>query len=443
MPRITLEEHPSIIFHIDVNSAFLSWTATDQMEHGAAIDIRQVPAIIGGDRLSRHGIVLAKSNEAKKYGIHTADPVASALKKCPNLIVEPPDFKLYTMYSKKLMKYLQSFTPDIEQVSIDECYMDFTGIAYQFESPIEGARIIKDGVREGLGFTVNIGISSNKLLAKMASDFKKPDWIHTLFPEEIQEKMWPLPVSDLYMAGHSSVTVLQKLEINTIGDLAKADPEILKLHLKSHGQTLWEFANGIASKDVSMYRDIVKGVGNSTTLSKDIVSVEEARKVLLNLADSVAKRLRKAEQKAGMVSVEIKYSTFQKVSRQRQLTRTTNNADTIYREACVLFEELWSGEPARLLGIRTSKLEEKDAPEQLSLFDYMDEMPQSAIQNQRMEKSEETEPDKQVEHYPEKPSREKLEKLDVAMDEIRTKFGETAITRGSQLGQKKREQLEH
>ena len=215
------------------------------------MDLREIPAIIGGDQKSRHGVVLAKSPAAKRYGIRTGEPVANAFRKCPNLAMYPPDHRMYREKSRRLMAYLRTFTKEIEQVSVDECYMDFTGIADRYRSPVEGAARIKDGIRERFGFTVNIGISTNKLLAKMASDFEKPERIHTLYPEEIREKMWPLPIGDLYMAGRSSVEVLKKLEINTIGDLAQADPKLIMLHLKSHGKMLWEFANGIG-------RDVVQ-----------------------------------------------------------------------------------------------------------------------------------------------------------------------------------------
>ena len=359
----------SIIFHIDVNSAYLSWTAVEQLKHGAGVDIRTIPAIIGGDQKSRHGVVLAKSIPAKKYGIHTGEPVVNAFRKCPNLRMEPPDHRLYHQYSEKLMDFLRSYTDRIEQVSVDECYMDFTGIAGRFHSPVEGALEIKNEVYRRFGFTVNIGISGNKLLAKMASDFEKPNKVHTLFPEEIPEKMWPLPIGELYMAGRSSVETLQKLEILTIGDLAHTDPMILELHLKSHGRKLWEFANGIDNSMVETEKAEAKGIGNSTTLPKDVVTEEEAKAVLKELAASVGGRLRKAGQKAGMLSVEIKYHTFDSVSHQKQIERPTNQDADIYEISVVLFRELWNREPIRLLGIRSSKLSEEGEPEQLSLFD--------------------------------------------------------------------------
>jgi nucleotidyltransferase/DNA polymerase involved in DNA repair len=220
----------TIIFHIDVNSAFLSWSAVEELKNGADRDLRKINAIVGGDQKSRHGIVLAKSQSAKRYGIRTGEPVANAFRKCSDLVVVPPDHRCYQEYSKRLMDLLRDYTPDIEQVSVDECFMDFTGIAHRFHSPIDGAMEIKNAVRDKFGFTVNVGISTNKLLAKMASDFEKPDKVHTLFPEEIQAKMWPLPVEDLFMAGRSSVETLHKLEMRTIGDVAQADPAILELH---------------------------------------------------------------------------------------------------------------------------------------------------------------------------------------------------------------------
>ena len=397
-----------IIFHIDVNSAYLSWTAVEQLKNGATVDLREIPAIIGGDQKSRHGVVLAKSPAAKRYGIRTGEPVANAFRKCPNLAMYPPDHKMYREKSRRLMEYLRTFTKEIEQVSVDECYMDFTGIAGRYHSPVDGAAEIKDGIRDKFGFTVNIGISTNKLLAKMASDFEKPDRIHTLYPEEIKEKMWPLPIGELYMAGRSSVEVLKKLEINTIGDLAQADLKLIMLHLKSHGKMLWEFANGIGTSVVQSEPDEAKGSGNSTTLSEDAATIEEVTPVFERLAQSVGSRLKKAEKKAGMVSMEIKYYDFRTVSHQIQLDKPSNDPEVLKETACSLFLEVWSGEPVRLLGIRTSKLSDETAPEQLSIFDI--ELPK--------------EPD------------EKHKRLKKAMDEINGKFGEGAVMKASLMPKK-------
>lgn len=393
----------SVIFHIDVNSAYLSWTATEKLKNGAAQDLREIPSIIGGDQKSRHGVVLAKSVPAKKYGIRTGEPVANAFRKCPNLVMELPDHKMYRQKSAMLMEYLRSFTTKIEQVSVDECYMDFTEIASQYASPVSAAFQIKDSIREKFGFTVNIGISSNKLLAKMASDFEKPDKVHTLFPEEVPLKMWPLPIGELFMAGRSSVEALKKLEIDTIGELANADLGLIELHLKSHGKMLWEFANGIDHSEVQPEQSEAKGVGNSTTLSEDAATVEEAMKVFYKLTKSVGARLRKAGQRAGMVSMEIKYYDFRTASHQKQLLKPTNEDQVLYETACQLFKEIWSGEPVRLLGIRTAKLSAESEPEQMTLFDM--ELPQ--------------------------PPDEKHQRLNAAMEAIRKRYGNDAVKKAS------------
>lgn len=392
-----------IIFHIDVNSAFLSWTAIKLLSEGYPDDIRTILSAIGGDKEKRHGIILAKSVPAKAYHVTTGEPIVSALKKCPELQLFPPDHAYYTKCSKALLAHLSGYTSDLEQLSIDECFMDYTPIQSFYESPEQAAQIIKDSVYDTLGFSVNIGISCNKILAKMASDFKKPNLVHTLYPYEIQEKMWPLPVSELYMAGKSSVRVLHNLGINTIGELANTPSELLQLHLKSHGRLLWEYANGIDNTSFTPEPVENKGIGNSTTLATDVTSLEDACHVLLDLSETVAIRLRKAHMKASLLSVEIKYSNFTKASHQMQLDIPTDNAMLLYKKSIVLFKKLWTHAPIRLLGIRISKLTDASEPEQLSLF---------------TEQAQAT---------------EKLRKVDEAMDSIRQKFGKNAVLRASFL----------
>lgn len=403
-----------IIFHIDVNSAYLSWSALEKMQRGCDTDLRAIPAIIGGDMAKRHGVVLAKSIPAKAFGIVTGEPIVNAMRKCPILHIEPPDHRLYDKRSGELMQLLYDICPDLEQVSIDECYMDYTPVKELFPSPEAAAEHIRARIREQLGFTVNIGISDRKVLAKMASDFQKPDLTHTLYSYEIQEKMWSLPVSSLFLCGHSSVETLHKLEIMTIGDLAQSDVSILTAHLKSHGKILWEYANGIDDSVVETEQAEAKGIGNSTTLSKDAMTKEEAYRVLLALAESVAHRLRSAKQNAEMLSVEIKYNTFQKVSHQTTMQSPTAGSDTIYRTACALFDELWNGTPIRLLGIRSSKLVSAQEPVQLSLFDL------PAIQEKGSGSGS---------HI----SAAKEARLEQALDSIRQKYGADAIVRGSLL----------
>lgn len=422
-----------VIFHIDVNSAFLSWTAVEELKNGSDRDLREIPSIIGGDQQSRRGVVLAKSVPAKKYKIQTGEPVANAFRKCPNLVMASPNHRMYKEYSNRLMEFLKTYTPDIEQISIDECFLDFTGIAKNYLSPVDAALEIKNKVKELFGFTVNIGISDKKLLAKMASDFEKPDKVHTLFTEEIHTKMWPLPVGELYMAGKSTVKTLEKLEIKTIGDLARADVKIVELHLKSHGRKLWELANGMDDSVVELEKAEAKGIGNSTTLPKDLETEEEAKEILYKLSDSVGGRLRKAGQKAGMVSVEIKYFNFETCSHQKQLLKATNSNQMICNAAIDLFRELWNGEPVRLLGIRTSKLSEEGEPEQMTIFDLQN------MQYEARQKTEESYFGKKENNL----QRKKFEDLDKALDKIRQKYGKEAVVRGGQYDSKERNEKNH
>lgn len=427
-----------IIFHIDVNSAYLSWSSLKRLENGDDTDLRKIPAIVGGDMERRHGVVLAKSIPAKKYGIVTGEPIVNALRKCPGLVIESPDHKLYNQKSRELMHFLSEICPDIEQLSVDECFLDFTSIQNRFPSPDDAAQTIKNKIRDSFGFTVNIGISDKKVLAKMASDFKKPDLVHTLYAREIREKMWPMPVSSLYMCGKSSTEALRKLEIKTIGDLAKTDREIIVSHLKSHGLLLWEYANGIDDSAVVSVPAEAKGIGNSITLPRDVTEEKEAFHYLLSLSDSVAGRLRKAGQLAGMISVEIKYSSFKTASHQMTLSSPSDISRVIYDASCQLFRELWNGSPIRLLGVRSSKLADPSEPSQLSLFDFGQTgilpanppAPSGAAAQAAFIPSA---PARQSKNSPAFPSREKLAALDKTLDAIRQKYGDSAVVRGSFL----------
>lgn len=403
----------TIIFHIDVNSAFLSWTAVEQLKNGSTTDLRLIPSIIGGNRESRHGVVLAKSVPAKKFGIHTGEPVAQALRKCESLVIAAPDHAMYHRYSRLLMELLQNYTPDIEQLSIDECFLDFGPIAHKYASPLDAARIISEHIKKQLGFTVNIGIAPNRLLAKMASDFEKPDKIHTLYTEEIPAKLWPLPIEDLYMVGRSSSNRLRSLGITTIGELAHTDKAFLMREFKSHGSLMWEYANGIAPAEICSDTGKLKGVGNSTTLSKDVSTAQDAKQVLLALSEQVSARLRDGQQLAQSVTVEIKYNNFRTSSHQRPLLFPANNTKALYDLSCRLFDELWNGTPIRLLGIRTGKLLDEDAPLQMNLFEMAAMKEPSAV-----------------------PSNAKQQKLDKALDKIKERYGTDAIVRGSFLTKK-------
>jgi DNA polymerase-4 len=262
-----------IIFHIDVNSAYLSWEALECLRKGCTVDLRTIPSIVAGDPSKRHGIVLAKSIPAKKYGIVTGEPVFHAVKKCPDLVLIPPSHDVYARQSQAMTDLLLQYTPDIEKFSIDECFIDITGLRLMYgDDPIRLAHQMKNRIRDELGFTVNVGISDNKLLAKMASDFKKPDRVHTLFRDEIKEKMWPLPVSDLYMVGKASFAKFDMVGIKTIGDLANTNVDILEQQLKKYGRMIWEYANGIDDSPVQSGEPEAKDLSNETTVSFDEIS---------------------------------------------------------------------------------------------------------------------------------------------------------------------------
>lgn len=401
--------HPPLIFHIDVNSAFLSWESVYRLkELGETIDLREIPAAIGGDQSKRHGIILAKSTSAKKYGIQTGEPIVDALRKCPELTVVPPRYEIYEKNSKAFMEILSKYSPDVEKYSIDEAFVDMTGTEKLFGEPVKAAERIKNEIYETLGFTVNVGISSNRLLAKMASDFEKPNRVHTLFPEEIEKKMWPLPVRDLFFVGKSSEKKLHSLGIYTIGDLAKTDVEMLKSIMKKQGETIWNFANG---KDVSFVEhkeDSNKGYGNSTTIPFDVSDRSTAQMILLSLAETVGIRLRKDNVKIEVISVNLRFYDLSNVSHQCVLDHPTNITNEIHAVACRLFDELWDGTPIRLLGIQTSRVMEEGSGRQMNLFDDTD--------------------------Y------EKLEKLDKAVDSIRKRFGTDSIKRASFVQQ---EEIDH
>ena len=391
-----------IIYHIDVNSAFLSWEAVFRLGFlGASTDLRDIPSAIGGDIKQRHGIILAKSIPAKAYGIKTGESIPEARQKCPGLYIAPPNYGLYEKCSRAFTDILKEYTPAVEQYSIDEVFMDMSGMQKLFGNPVETAFDIKDRIRRELGFTVNIGISSNKLLAKMASDFKKPDRVHTLFPEEIRTKMWKLPVNDLFFVGRATAKKLHKLGICTIGQLAEADPELLRMHLKSHGDVIWNFANGRDFSIVEPEPIPNKGYGNSTTTPFDVTDAAAAKLVLLALAETIGMRLRKDGVKIQVISIGIKDREFGHVSHQTVLPNPTNITKEIYEAACRLFDELWDYAPIRHLGIHTGRVKDEGELRQLSLFDDRD--------------------------Y------KKLERWDRTIDRVRGRFGIDAVRRAAFL----------
>lgn len=354
-----------LIFHIDVNNAYLSWTACELLKT-SNIDIRKQVSIIAGDENKRHGVVLAKSPLAKKYGITTGESIYNARKKYKNLSVYPPNHELYDIYSKQLINYLSQYTPHLEQYSVDECFLDMSGMGHFFKDAVEFAHKIKDEIKNKFGFTVNIGIGNNKLCAKIASDFEKPDKVHTLYNNEIETKMWPLPVEDLFMVGKKTQKKLKEMKINTIYDLAHTKKEKLTLEFKSFGTTLYEYANGIDDSPVESERSELKGIGNSITLPKDLEEIEDIKLKLLELSEQVGSRIRKDKKYAYVVTLYVKYSDFKILTHQRKLKNPINTDEEIHKNILILLKEI-EIKPIRSLGIRLTNLVTEKI-EQISLF---------------------------------------------------------------------------
>lgn len=357
-----------IIFHIDVNNAFLSWTAVDMLRHGSSVDIRTIPSVIGGDEEARKGIVVAKSPVAKKRGVKTADPLYLARKKCPGLKVFPANRALYKRESDLLYRYFCTLTPVVERFSIDECFLDFSGTSLLYQDYMQLAEAIRSYVNQHFGITINIGIARNKLCAKMASDFEKPNKIHTLFPEEIEKKMWPLPVDDLFMVGKKSASVLHQLGIHTIGQLAKCDRYFLSKYFKSFASTMIDYANGRDSSLVQEHIPKEKSISTTETLAEDVSDLSQLKEVLLYQADRLGRSLRKQKKYAGNIAIILKNNQFISYSHQRMLPSPTNVTGDIYKISCELLEGTWRKDPIRLIGIRLGSLQD-EAVKQVSLFE--------------------------------------------------------------------------
>lgn len=363
--------------HIDVNNAFLSWTAVDLLKSGYPIDIRNIESIIGGDEEQRHGIVLAKSMVAKRKGVKTAETIRDAKRKCNNLKIYPPNHKLYQEMSNKLFNLISKYTPDIEKLSVDECFIDYGKVKHLYGDPIRFAYKLKKEIKDTLGFTVNIGIANNKLCAKMASDFLKPDRVHTLFMNEIEKKMYPLPVEDLYGVGKSSSKKLRELKINTIGDLSHADSKLLYKYFKNQTEKLINSARGIDDSVIMVKRAEVEGISNSTTTSYNLNSLEEIYKYLYPLVENVSLSLRKKNKYTNQVGVILKDKYFKTYSHQKKLKNPTDSTDEIYEIAKVLAKELWNEEGIRLVGVSLSKFS-TSFNHQISIFDNVEDIKQNS-----------------------------------------------------------------
>ena len=362
-----------IIFHVDVNNAFLSWTAIYLLDHGYEIDIRTIPSVIGGDEKDRHGVVVAKSPVAKKMGVKSAEPIYQAKKKCPNLQVFPANHDWYRIESKKFKDYLRQYSPDIEEFSIDECFIDMTGTNYLYKDYIKLAYKIKNDIKEQFGFTVNVGVGNNKLCAKMASDFEKPDKVHTLFKDEIVTKLWPLDVGDLFMVGKKTTEQLRNMNINTVGELAHTDyKKLVKVFKEQQADYLRNASWGIDNSEVNeanYHKN--NSISTTETLPRDSDDEDKLKEYLLLQTERVTRELREKNKYTNTVAVIYKDRNFNSYSAQEKLSNPTNDTKEIYKKVVEIFEKNFKKEPLRLIGVRLADLSEKKN-EQISIFEIED-----------------------------------------------------------------------
>ena len=401
----------TIYFHVDVNSAFLAWDATWRLDHGEALDLRTIPSIVGGSQATRHGIVLAKSTPAKRYKIHTGEPVTAALSKCPNLTVVPPRYDIYEQASHALMEYLRAFSPTVERFSVDEAFVEYTGLGKLHGDPEAAAKRLSQSIKRDLGFTVNVGVSTNKLLAKMAGELDKPDKVITLWPHEVKKKLWSLPINELYMVGRRTEKKLTDMGVITIGDLATQDPKLIEYRLKSPGLMLWHFANGhhvdTGKGGAGNFQGMIpntadtigiKGMGNSATIAFDVKDKDTAYQVILSLAETVSSRLRENQLRAHVVYVSYATHDFRRFARQSRYSTPTASTSDIYQRAIAVFDTLWDEAPIRQMGVWTGGFTQHQHL-------------QTSFINQSW----------------------KAELADHAVDSVRRKYGDGAVMRGSML----------
>ena len=423
------------IFHVDVNSAFLSWSALKKLrDEPGSVDLRTIPSAVGGDVKTRHGIITAKSIPAKKYGIQTAEPVVKALQKCPQLVLVPPDFQTYQEYSRALMDILAQYSSLLQQVSIDEAYLDMSDriAPGDREAAKMWAMRIREQVKKELGFTVNVGISTNKLLAKMASDFEKPDRTHTLYPDEVPSKMWPLPIDSLHGCGKSTAQKLQLIGINTIGEAAASDPMLLQSILgQKSGAYIYNSANGISRSPVVAEREQAKSISNERTLSEDINRENyqtDGIPVIRGLAKKVASRMQKKGLSGQTVTFQVKSSEFDRYSRQTSLSEASDRAEEIEAAALMLADRLLNGPDGlfeagmtiRLIGVGVSRLTEKQI-HQMDLFEWAD---------RNLEEEKRKEEKRRVTAEENEKRKAKQARLDKMMEMINNRYGTGTVKKG-------------
>ncbi len=390
-----------VILHCDMNGFFAS---VELLEHPELAD---KPMAVSGDPDSRHGIILAKNQIAKEYGIVTAETIWKAKQKCPNLQLVRPHMEKYKYYCKKINEIYQRFTDMVEPFSIDESWLDVTASQSLFGSGKQIADTIRETVKAELGLTLSAGVSFNKIMAKMGSEYKKPDATTVITKDNFKDLLWPLPANELFGVGKATAEKLNKLGIKTIGDIANSDKQYLISIFGKHGGIMWEHANGIDDSTVSLYTDKepMKSVGNGVTFKRDLTSDRDIATAIKALSDTVAGRLRKYGYKAYGIKVDIKDPYFKVISRQKQLFAPTWLADEISKNALEIIDNSWKkGAPIRMLTITAINLTDELDQEQLSLFD------------EDLDK------------------KDKTEKVEFTLDEVRKKYGNDMIGFASVMG---------
>ena len=386
-----------VILHCDMNSFFASVELLDYPQ------LRDKPMAVCGDPRNRHGIILAKNEIAKKYGIVTAETLWQARRKCPDLQTVPPHHEKYSYYSRLINEIYLSYTDMVEPFSIDESWLDVTASQKLFGSGKQIADSIRHQVKQELGLTLSAGVSFNKIFAKMGSDYKKPDATTVITPENYRDLLWPLDIGELFFVGKATAQKLRNIGITTIGELAQADKVSLSALLGKQGSVIYEYANGLDKTPVARYdeKEDIKSIGNGSTFRHDLVGIKDVRTALISLADTVAVRLRQNKKKALGVKVDIKDPSLKVISRQQQLDAPTNLAEVLSHTALSIINKSWDlRDPIRMLTVTAINLCPEDQAQQLSLF---------ATENIRSESGE---------------------KMERAMDDIREKFGKNAITFG-------------
>ncbi len=355
----------SVILHCDINNCYA------QIEEMLFPELRKVPLVVGGSEDDRHGIVLAKNYQAKAYGIKTGEPLVVARKKCPNLVVKQANMKVYLYYANKVKTIYREFTDYVESFGVDEAWCDVTKSQKLFGTGMEIAKQIQDTVWERLGLTISIGISFNKVFAKLGSDMIKPSGLVEITEDNFRDKVWPLPVGDLLMVGQATTTKLRLMKIKTIGDLANTSVQLLTKYLGKQGAMIWGFANGLDGGSVKHqdYKEPPKSIGNSITTKKDMNSFKEAMLVIQVLAESISSRLKEHQLQGNVLSLSFRDNQLQTSTRQIKLLKGTYSSYDLVSCAALLLEKSYDFKrPLRSIGLTVTGLEPIAKYQQIDLF---------------------------------------------------------------------------